>query len=351
MIAVFPFFLLLVFPLSAILSLQFGGLWLLLAPTFAFVVMPVLDLILDRYSRPEAIRLSVSPSGEILANALLHSYMILQVVLIAIAIISVPELLAQRGWIELAGLVLTFGIMSGGIGITIAHELVHRRESWSYWSGIILLCSVFYGHFAIEHVLGHHSHVGTKQDPATARRGENAWRFAVRSVYMGIFSANAIERLRLSRLGQSWWSTSNRLFKIWALTLVFAVAATSISGWLGLLFFALQAVVAVLLLELINYVEHYGLERKILANGKPEPVQLWHSWDSHSRLSGWILIHLSRHADHHKYPARPFTKLEGSKSSPLLPASYPACVLLATVPPLWYRVIHRRLDNFEGSRT
>lgn len=348
--AVFPFFLLLVFPVSAILSLRFGGLWLLFAPILAFVVIPTLDLLLDSFKQPQAARLSVSPGGERLANALLHSYVVLQTLLIAIGIFLIPGLLEQRGWLEVAGLVLTFGIMSGGIGITIAHELVHRRESWSYWSGVTLLCSVLYGHFAIEHVLGHHSHVGTRQDPATARRGENAWKFAIRSIFMGILSANAIERLRLSRIGKTWWSRSNRIFQIWAVSGFFAALALAVSGWVGLLFFVLQAIVAVLLLELINYVEHYGLERKILENGKPEPVQLWHSWDSHSVLSGWVLIHLSRHADHHKYPARPFTKLEGSQSSPLLPASYPACVLLATLPPIWYRVIHRRLDNFEGSR-
>jgi len=351
MTAVFPFFLLLLFPISAALSLRFGGLWLFQAPALAFVVMPAIDFLMDKVKRPEALRLSVSANGEKLANALLHSYVILQLFLIAVGIVRVPEILEQRGWFEVFGLVLTFGIMTGGIGITIAHELVHRRESFSYWSGVVLLCSVCYGHFAIEHVLGHHSHVGTRQDPATARRGENVWFFAIRSVGMGILSANAIEKLRLSRAAKTWWSSSNRIFQIWAIILFFAALAGIVSGWLGVLFFVLQAVVAVLLLELINYVEHYGLERKILENGKPEPVQLWHSWDSHSLLSGWILIHLSRHADHHKYPARPFTKLEGSKSSPLLPASYPACVLLATVPPLWYLVMDRRLDNFEGSRS
>ncbi|MBN8541079.1 MAG: alkane 1-monooxygenase [Deltaproteobacteria bacterium] len=351
MTAVFPFFLLLVFPVAAAVSLYLGGLWLLLAPALAFVLMPAIDFLMDRVKRPEAIRLAVSPSGEVLAAALLHGYVVLQLLLLGLGIIRVPDLLEQRGWLEVFGLVLTFGIMTGGIGITIAHELVHRRESFSYWSGVMLLCSVFYGHFAIEHVLGHHSHVGTRQDPATARRGENVWFFAVRSVFMGVLSANAIEKLRLSRLGKAWGSSSNRIFKVWAISLLFATFAGSVGGWMGLLFFVLQAVVAVLLLEFINYVEHYGLERKILENGKPEPVQLWHSWDSSSRLSGWILIHLSRHADHHKYPARPFTKLEGSKSSPHLPASYPACVLLATVPPLWYRVMNRRIDNFEGSRS
>lgn len=345
MMAVFPFFLLLLFPFFALLALRFGGLWLLAAPLFAFVAMPAIDFLLDIFKRPEATRLSVSPNGEKLADALLHTYLLIQLLLLAAGVFYFPDVFRERGALEAAGLVLTFGIMTGGIGITIAHELVHRREAHSYWSGVLLLCSVLYGHFAIEHVLGHHSHVGTRQDPATARRGENVWFFAVRSVFMGVLSANAIERLRLSRLGKTWWSLQNRVLKIWAVTLSMVAVASLLSGAAGVLFLVLQAMIAVLLLEFINYVEHYGLERKILENGKPEPVQLWHSWDSHSRLSGWILIHLSRHADHHKYPARPFTKLEGSKSSPLLPASYPACVLLATLPPLWYRVMHPRLDS------
>ncbi len=351
MTAVFPFFMLLIFPAASVLSLRLGGTWVLLAPIFAFAVIPMVDFILDKIRPANPARLSVSPNGEILADFLLHLYGPLQFLILAAGIYFFPQFLARHGWWEAAGLVLTFGIMSGGIGITVAHELVHRREAWSYWNGVILLCSVFYGHFAIEHVLGHHSQVGTKQDPATARRGENVWQFVIRSVVMGAISANHIERVRLSRIGSPWWSRTNRILVIWALTIALMLFAFAVSGGMGLLFMALQAAVAVLLLELINYVEHYGLERKVLENGKPEQVQLWHSWDSHSRLSGWILIHLSRHADHHKYPARPFTKLEGSMSSPLLPASYPACVLLATLPPLWYRVIHPRLDRFEGSRS
>lgn len=348
--AVFPFFLLLIFPLASSLALTQAGPWVLLAIVLAFVIMPLVDLALDTASRPSANKIELNNKGETLANILIHGYVVVQSVILAFAVVLFPEFLERNGFFESLCLVISIGIMTGGIGITVAHELVHRRESGSFWSGVFLLSSVLYGHFAVEHVLGHHSHVGTRKDPATARRGESVWFFTVRSIVMGAVSASSIERLRLSRLGKSWWSLENRLLISSLISFALLVAAWLVSGWPGLVFFCAQALVAVLLLELINYVEHYGLERKILENGKPEPVQLWHSWDSHSRLSGWILIHLSRHADHHKYPARPFTKLEGSGSSPLLPASYPACVLLATLPPLWYRVMNPRLDRFEGSR-
>jgi alkane 1-monooxygenase len=187
-------------------------------------------------------------------------------------------------------------------------------------------------------------------DPASARRGENSWSFVIRSIVMSVPSAWKIEKLRLSRQKKSVLSFSNRLFQVWFLSAIFAAAFLFVGGVSALIYFFMQALVAVLLLELINYIEHYGLTRNILENGKPEPIQLWHSWDSHSRLSGYILVHLSRHADHHKYPARPFTKLEGSRQSPTMPVGYPASVLLATVPPLWYLVMHPRLDRFERSR-
>ncbi len=347
MLRVLPFFSLLLIPLLTIFGIVAGGMWLWATPVFAFGLLPFLD----HFAGEARERIEVSAAGLRLADWLLWLYVPIQIGIMFYAGYIAPEFVATSGWgIDMLAMCLATGALSGGIGITLAHELVHRREMHSYWAGCLLLSSVCYGHFAVEHVLGHHTHVGTLGDPATARRGESSWAFVLRSMVTSFPSAWRIEKLRLSRLKKSAWSFSNRLFQVWTLSGFFSLGFFLIGGLPALQFFFAQAFVAVLLLELINYVEHYGLSREILANGKPEPIQMWHSWDSHSRLSGYFLINLSRHADHHKYPARPFTKLEGSQLSPLLPLGYPASVLLATLPPLWYLVMHARLDAFERSR-
>lgn len=353
-----PFGLFYLFPALTLAAVLRGGFWAWALPCLAFLILPLLDLVWDRLNPSRAEKLRVSPVGKWVAEALLHAFVPTQLLILAYIIWRLPNFITVNGLYssDALGLTLSVGILTGGIGITLAHELVHRRESFSQWSGLVLLSSVLYGHFAVEHVLGHHTHVGTNGDAASARRGENLWRFVIRSVVMGFVSAWKIERQRLGRVERTnpkqakWWS--NRLLHAGLLSVLFFTLSILGGGALGGLFFVLQSFIAIFLLEAINYVEHYGLSRRTLENGKPEPVQVWHSWDSHSRLSSWILIHLTRHADHHKYPARPFYNLEGSKLSPLLPASYPACVILATVPPVWYRLIHPILDQlkFPGSQ-
>lgn len=357
--SVLPFGLFYLFPALTLAAVLRGSIWAWALPCLAFLILPLLDLIWDKLSPSRAVKLIVSPGGKWVAETLLHAFVPTQLFILAYTISELPNFVAIHGLYSSSaiGLTLSVGILTGGIGITLAHELVHRRESLSQWGGLMLLSSVLYGHFAVEHVLGHHTHVGTNGDAASARRGENLWRFVIRSVAMGLVSAWKIERQRLERAARmnpqqaKWWS--NRLLHAGLLSILFFTFSILVSGVLGAAFFVLQSLIAIFLLEAINYIEHYGLMRKTLDNGKPEPVQVWHSWDSHSRLSSWILIHLTRHADHHKYPARPFYNLEGSSLSPLLPASYPACVILATVPPIWYRVIHPILDQlkFPGSQT
>jgi alkane 1-monooxygenase len=357
MATVLPFGLLYVFAGFPVLAMSHGGMWFWSSPLFAFLLMPLLDGIWDYLSPASGEKLAVSSGGKILFELLLHLFVPIQVFILGWAVIELPDLVALYGGLsaEVVGLTLSVGILTGGIGITLAHELVHRREKSSLWGGLLLLSSVLYGHFAVEHVLGHHSHVGTENDGATARRGESLWRFVVRSIWMGVVSAWRIEHQRLKRAARNngqyanWYRPflNNRVIQTCGVSALFLLAAYSISGGAGCLFFFCQSIIAIFLLESINYIEHYGLSRKILENGKPEPVQAWHSWDSHSRISSWVLIHLTRHADHHKHPARPFYGLEGSRLSPLLPASYPACVILATVPYVWYRVMHPKLDQLQ----
>jgi alkane 1-monooxygenase len=234
------------------------------------------------------------------------------------------------------------GIIGGAIGITFAHELVHRRQPFERALGEMLLAAVSYTHFAIEHVHGHHRHVTTPHDPATARLGESFYRFLPRTFTGSLASAWRLEVERLARRGQGAYSPSNRMLRYGFTQVVLYLSVWVIFGATGAAVFAGQAVVAFSLLEVINYIEHYGLVRKEVAPGEYERVAARHSWDSSYRFSNWLLINLARHADHHCAAAKRYQSLELPADAPQLPAGYATMFLLALVPPLWFKVMNPR---------
>jgi len=250
--------------------------------------------------------------------------------------------------LEIVGATLSMGATAGAIGITFAHELVHRSHPLERALGEILLSSVSYAHFAIEHVHGHHRHVGTPRDPATARLGESYYRFLPRTLVGSLTSAWHLEAERLSRRGPGMWSTSNRMLRYGAVQVAIYTVVWWLFGRIGVAVFAGQAVMAFSLLEVINYVEHYGLVRKEVTPGEYERVAPQHSWDSSYRVSNWMLINLARHSDHHCMSAKRYQSLELLPLAPQLPAGYGAMFLLALVPPLWFRVMNPLAESAQA---
>jgi alkane 1-monooxygenase len=246
--------------------------------------------------------------------------------------------------LEVAGATLSMGVVSGAIGITFAHELVHRSHRFERALGEILLASVCYAHFAIEHVHGHHRHVGTPRDPATARLGESFYRFLPRTLAGSLASAWHLEVERLARRGQTPWSPANRMLRYAVVQLAVFLTIWWMFGGVGVALFAGQAALAFSILEVINYVEHYGLMRKEIAPGQYERIAPHHSWDSSHRVSNWMLINLARHSDHHCLAAKRYQSLELLPQAPHLPGGYGAMFLLALVPPLWFRVMNPRVE-------
>ncbi len=246
------------------------------------------------------------------------------------------------GW-PLGGLVLSVAVTGGAIGITFAHELVHRSSRGERVLGDIVLALVSYPHFAIEHVHGHHRHVATPLDPATARLGESFYHFLPRTLWGSVRHAWVIERDRLGRRGRGVWIAGNTMLRYAATMAMVYGAVCWIWGVRGLAVFMLQGVGAFLLLEAINYVEHYGLVRREESPGKYERVSVRHSWDSSHRLSNWLLINLARHSDHHLLASRRYPALATRELAPQLPAGYGTMLLLALVPPLWRRVMDPRV--------
>ena len=243
---------------------------------------------------------------------------------------------------EVALLSVGLGAMSGTVGIVFAHELMHRTGRTERWLGDILMAMALYGHFRSEHLLVHHRHVGTPQDPATARRGEGFHRFLLRVVPTSFTSALAAEAERLGRAGRSPWNRRNPFWRYAALQAGMLTAALWLGGVTGLGIFAAQAVVAIWQLELVNYIEHYGLTRKHLGGGRYEPTRAHHSWNAAPWASNRLLLNLQRHSDHHVRPDRPFPLLQSYPTdvAPRLPHGYPVMTLMALVPRLW----RRRMD-------
>ena len=249
------------------------------------------------------------------------------------------------GAVELIALFFGIGVITGTVGINYSHELMHQKSKLERWLSDLLLAMVLYSHFRSEHLLVHHRYVGTPRDPVTARYNEGFFRFFPRVLKGCFVSALKAERDMLARKGLGFWHLSNPFLRYWALQLAFLGIAFWIAGWLGVALFAWQAFVAIWQLELVNYIEHYGLTRKHLGDGKYEHVQPRHSWNAAQRASNWLLINLQRHSDHHYKPNRRFPLLQTytSEEAPQLPYGYPMMTMVAMIPPLWRRAMNPRV--------
>ena len=240
------------------------------------------------------------------------------------------------------GLALTVAMVSG-IAINTAHELGHKRDRVERWLSKIALAQSGYGHFFVEHNRGHHVRVATPEDPASARLGESFWAFLPRTVKGSVVSAWELEREWLARDGRSPWTVRNNILNAWAMTVVLFAALIAVFGPVVLPYLLLQLVVGFPLLEVVNYLEHYGLLRQRRPDGRYELTRPEHSWNSNNVASNVLLYHLQRHSDHHANPTRRFQALRHFDEAPQLPTGYAGMILLALVPPLWYRVMDRRL--------
>ncbi len=325
-------------PLTAALGVTLGGGWLLVTPLFIFALTPLMDELIGRDER------NLDGEGEAAERAnpvydwVIRGWVPAQLAVVAYGLSTV----ADAGLAERVGLVFALGMM-GGIGINVAHELCHRKRRLDRGLAEALLTATTYTHFAVEHVHGHHRHVATPRDPATARLGETVYGFVPRSVIGSVASFWAIEGELAARKGYGAFDLRNRRLRyplVWALV----VAAIGVSmGAAAVAVFIAQSVVAFVMLEVINYLEHYGLERRETAPGRYERVQPHHSWNSAHTLSRWYLFGLPRHSDHHYLASRPYPILRHHADAPQLPAGYATMFLVALVPPLWRAMMDPRV--------
>jgi alkane 1-monooxygenase len=253
--------------------------------------------------------------------------------------------------VEKVGIAISIGCI-GGIGINTAHELGHKKEANERWLSKIALAQSFYGHFYIEHNRGHHVRVATPEDPASARVGESFYQFWPRTVGGSLRSAWNLEKKRIGRRKQHPWRLSNDVLNAWLMS---AVLWGALVAWLGVgitPYLVVQAIVGFSLLEVVNYMEHYGMLRQKVGVGERERyerVDPSHSWNSNNIATNVLLYHLQRHSDHHANPTRRYQSLRDFEESPVLPTGYAGMIVLAIVPAVWRRVMDRRvLAHFGG---
>ena len=306
-------------------------------PLYGFVLAPLLELLL----KPDHSRLSDGEEAAALADPLYDVLLIAFVpvqwatLLLFLFTVNEPGLLP---W-EIAGRIATMGFMCGVYGINIAHELGHRATRWERNLARTLLLSSLYMHFIIEHNRGHHRRVATPDDPASARFGENLYFFWVRTIVFSFLSAWRIEAERLRKENSSAFGVNNEMIRFLFLETVFVAAVLLLFGAQVLLSFLAAALIGILLLETVNYIEHYGLGRLLNERGTYGRVQHVHSWNSDHLIGRLMLFELTRHSDHHYMASRKYQVLRSEVEGPQLPTGYPGMMILSLIPPLWFRTV------------
>ena len=309
---------------------------------FLFVLLPAADFVLghDPANVPAEVEAAVANTRWFVALTLLA--VPVQAVLLAWSAAWFAR--AGFGPAGMAGWLLSQGVVGGILAINTAHELIHKDGRLERAAGGWLLASVGYHGFKIEHLRGHHVHVATAADASTARRGQSLWAFLPQALWRNTRAAWRLEAMRLRALGLPAWHRRNEMLGWTAAWLAMLAACGAWLGVAGIAFFLLQGLIAAASLEVINYIEHYGLERRLGADGRPERVAPRHSWNSDFALSNLMLFQLQRHSDHHAFPKRRYAVLRHRPEAPQLPGGYAAMFVLAGFPPLWRRLVHPRLD-------
>ncbi|MFK7878644.1 alkane 1-monooxygenase [Roseobacter sp.] len=325
-----------------------GGWTVLLLPVVSWYFFSVLDALLGRDSAnadPDA------PQNALFwYRAVTLIWTPIQFCLLFSLIWYVPQA-EHLSSIERVLLFIGVGVITGTVGINYSHELMHQKSKTERWMADVLLSMVLYSHFRSEHLLVHHRYVGTPRDAVTARYNEGFHRFYPRVLKQSLCSAFRAEKAMLARRNKPWRDPSNPFFFFFFLQLSMLLLAFSIGGWSGIGLFLVQAGTAVWQLELVDYIEHYGLTREHLGGGKYENVKPQHSWNADHRVSNRLLINLQRHSDHHYKPDRSYPVLQtySDTQAPQLPCGYPVMTMVAMVPPLWRRIMNPRVRHWRST--
>lgn len=313
-------------------------------PVVVFGIIPILDMLLGKDSlNPDEETDVPRMVGERFYKAITLGWVAGFAALLVWSMLELASgtfsLVGSIGWIVSIGIV-------GGLGINVAHELIHKDEKLETRAGGFLLSLVCYAGFKVEHLRGHHVHVSTPEDASSSRYNQSLYNFLPQAYMRNFLNAWKLEAERLQRKGQKALSWRNELIWWYSISALALAGFTIAFGWLGALFFLGQSFIAFTLLEIVNYLEHYGLHRRKLENGRYERTGPEHSWNSNYFLTNVFLFHLQRHSDHHAWAKRRYQILRHHDVAPQLPAGYSAMIVLAMFPPLWRRVMNPRVEAY-----
>ena len=330
-------------PLVTFISLYSKGSLVYLTPFYAFVIIPVMELIFPVDTENLKTEEVKSRLKRKVFDWLLYLNLPIVFALVGYGIYQASTLPLQT--YEFVGMIISVGILLGVNGINVAHELGHRHTTNERFIGKALLLPALYMHFFIEHNYGHHLHAATKEDPATARYNQTVYSFWFTSIARQYLKAWSIQIRLLKNNERSFLSFKNDMFWYSVLQLGYLITCYLIFGSIGLQFALFSAMVGILLLETVNYIEHYGLLRLKTKSGRYERVKEMHSWNSNHVIGRIILYELTRHSDHHFKSTKKYQTLDCHDESPQMPFGYPTSMVLAMVPPLWFSIMNKRVPK------
>ncbi|WP_046743535.1 alkane 1-monooxygenase [Kordia zhangzhouensis] len=330
-------------PVVAIIAIYLRGYYTFLTPVYAFIIIPILELIFSENTT------NLSPEeAEEKATYKIFDWLLYLNIPIVFGLLLTTLNNVSTGMYEtyeLIGLVFSTGIVLGSNGINVAHELGHRQTQYEQLMAKLLLLPSLYMHFFVEHNFGHHLHAATKEDPATARYNQIVYSFWCTSTSRQYINAWKIQENLRKRTKFSFFSFKNNMFWFSIIQISYLASIFYFLGSLALIIAISSAIVSFLLLETINYIEHYGLLRKKLPSGRYERVREIHSWNSNHTIGRIILYELTRHSDHHYKASKKYQLLDCHEQSPQMPYGYPTSMVLTLIPPLWFRVMNKRIPS------
>lgn len=330
-------------PLAAFVGLYFKGFYTFLTPIYAFVIIPVLEIILPIETKNISKDDIDSTLKRKVFDWLLYFNLpiVFGLLLIAFYVVSSQTL----STFELIGLVFSVGIVLGTNGINVAHELGHRQTSNARFIGKALLLPSFYMHFYIEHNFGHHLHAATPEDPATAKYNQNVYSFWITSTVRQYFNAWNIQKKLLKTNNTSFFSLKNDMLWYAVFQTAYLILVFLLFGKVALVFAVFSGIGGIIMLETVNYIEHYGLLRLKTKSGRYERVREMHSWNSNHVVGRIVLYELTRHSDHHYKSTKKYQILDCHDESPQMPYGYPTSMVLALFPPLWFAIMNKRVPK------
>jgi alkane 1-monooxygenase len=330
-------------PLVTFFAFYYKGMFSFLTPIYAFIIIPVLEMLFPVDNKNNSEEEVEKRKNKLLFDWLLYLNLPIVFGLLIFALVTVTTNSLQI--YEFVGLTVSMGIVLGVNGINVAHELGHRQTTNERFLGKALLLPALYMHFYIEHNFGHHLNAATKEDPATARYNQSVYSYWITSIIRQYVSAWKIQKKLLENNKLSILSLKNDMLWYLLLQIAYLAGIAFVFGLKGFVFALFSGIIGFVLLETVNYIEHYGLLRAKTKSGRYERVKAIHSWNSNHVIGRIILYELTRHSDHHYKSSKKYQILECHEESPQMPFGYPTSMVLSLVPPLWFKIMNKRVPK------